>query len=72
MINMEHRLSDHILKALKLAIKQGDISIAEHLNTALEESLTRGAGGKDFVEQRDFTQDLKATLQALHNLRLTS
>lgn len=69
---MEHRLSDHILKALKIAINQGDLTIAEHLNTALEESLTRGAGGKDFVEQRKFSNDLEATLAALHELRLTS
>ena len=63
------RLSDRILYALQLALEQKDLQIAEHLNLALEDSLTRKTGGKGFVERRDFTAEYDAAMQKLNELR---
>lgn len=63
------RLSDRILYALQLSLEQKDLQISEHLNKALEESLTRKAGGQGFVERRDFTAEYDAAMQKLHQLR---
>ena len=63
------RLSDRILYALQLAIEQKDLKIAESLNVALEASLTRKAGGKGFVERREFTAEYDAAMQKLNSLR---
>lgn len=63
------RLSDRILYALQLALEQKDLKIAEHLNDALETSLTRKTGGRGFVERRDFTAEYDAAMQKLHDLR---
>ena len=63
------RLSDRILYALQLALEQKDLHVSEHLNAALEESLTRKTGGKGFVERRDFTAEYDAAMQKLHELR---
>ena len=63
------RLSDRILTALELAIRQEDVTIADMLANALEMSLTRGAGGKDFVERRDFSDDVQNALEGFEKLR---
>ena len=63
------RLADRILTALDMAISQEDADIAEILGSALEMSLTRGAGGKDFVERRDFSEDVERALDKLEILR---
>lgn len=63
------RLSDRILYALQLALEQKDLEICEILNHALEKSLTRKAGGKGFVERRDFTAEYDAAMKKLHILR---
>lgn len=63
------RLSDRILYALQLAIEQKDLQVSEHLNLALEESLTRKAGGKGFVERREFTAEYDLVMEKLHDLR---
>lgn len=63
------RLSDRILYALQLALEQKDLKICELLNTALEASLTRKAGGKGFVERREFTAEYDAAMEKLHELR---
>lgn len=63
------RLSDRILYALQLALEQKDLKIAEILNKALEDSLTRKAGGKGFVERREFTAEYDAAMQKLKELR---
>ncbi len=63
------RLSDRILYALQLALEQKDLPICEHLNRALEESLTRKSGGKGFVERREFTAEYDAAMLKLHDLR---
>lgn len=63
------RLSDRILYALQLSLDQKDLQISEHLNNALEESLTRKTGGKGFVERREFTAEYDAAMQKLNELR---
>lgn len=63
------RLSDRILYALQLSLEQKDLPISETLNKALEESLTRLAGGKGFVERRDFTAEYDAAMLKLNDLR---
>lgn len=63
------RLSDRILYALQLALEQDDLRLSEMLNNALEESLTRKAGGKGFVERREFTAEYEAVMQKLNALR---
>lgn len=63
------RLSDRILYALQLALEQKDLVVAETLNNALEESLTRKTGGKGFVERRDFTAEYNAAMAKLNELR---
>lgn len=67
---MDHkRLSDRIMDALKLAIEQKDMAVAEVLNEALELSITRRAGGQAFVERRDVPADYDQVIQKLHLLR---
>lgn len=63
------RLSDRVLYALQLSLEQKDLQISEILNHALEESLTRKAGGKGFVERREFTAEYDAAMDLLKNLR---
>ena len=63
------RLADRILMALDMAVEQEDVDIAEILGGALEMALTRGAGGKDFVERRDFSQDVEKIFEKLDVLR---
>ncbi|HEY8963201.1 MAG TPA: hypothetical protein VIN59_01930 [Alphaproteobacteria bacterium] len=63
------RLSDRILFALQLALEQEDVSLSERLNRALEETLTRKTGGKDFVERRDFTAEYNAAMDKLYRIR---
>lgn len=63
------RLSDKILDAFKLSIEQKDADIAEILNRGLQMAMTRGAGGKDFVERREFTEDVEKALDRYEALR---
>ena len=63
------RLSDHLLQALDLAVKQNDLTLAEPLSNALELAMTRGAGGADFVERREFSKDVEDVLSAYNQLR---
>jgi len=66
------RLSDNILKALALAVEQKDLAIADLLSSALDRALTRRAGGKDFVERREFTAEVENVLEKLSALRKSS
>ena len=66
------RLSDTILKALTLALEQKDVAISDLLSRALEMAMTRGAGGKDFVERREFTAEVESALDQLEALRKVS
>ena len=63
------RLADRILIALEMAIAQEDKVIAEILGSALEMALTRGTGGKDFVERRDLSDDIQKALENVEHLR---
>ncbi len=63
------RLSDKVLEALKLALEQEDVAISEVLNRALEMSLTRGAGGDNFVERREFSEEIEAALDKFEELQ---
>ena len=66
------RLSDEILKALTVALDQEDIEIASTLNQALEQSMTRNAGGGDFVERRNFPDEIDQALKRLDALKAKS
>ncbi len=63
------RLGDKILDALKLSVNQKDLNISNVLITALEMSMTRSAGGADFVERREFSKEVAAVLDQLSELK---
>jgi len=63
------RLSDKILEALNLALDQEDFSISEQLMNALELSLTRNAGGAEFTERRDFSDEMDSAMTRFDTLR---
>jgi len=63
------RLSDTILTALQLSLKQGDLDVAKQLNSALEISMTRKAGGGNFVERRNFPKEMADALDKLNALK---
>ena len=66
------RLSDQVLAALTLALAQKDLAVADILSSALEMAMTRGAGGKDFTERREFTAEVEKALCSLDVLRKAS
>lgn len=63
------RLSDRILYALELAIEQEDVSIAEALVRCLELAMTRNTGGGEFVERRDYPDDVKTAMDRLRDIK---
>lgn len=63
------RLSDRILSALELALEQDDLKIAELLTKALEMSMTRNAGGGEFIERRDYPPEIERAMEKLTSLR---
>jgi len=63
------RLSDLILEALTLALEQKDVVISDILSRALEMSITRNAGGRDFIERRDLSKDVEQALEKLYALK---
>ncbi len=63
------RLSDLILEALQLSLGQKDVAISDLLTRALEMSMTRNAGGRDFIERRDMSDDIEAALEKLDVLK---
>ena len=68
-MSQTQRLSDRILDALNLAIEQKDLKTAEHLENALELSMTRLAGGREFVERRDYPPEIEEAMDKLDKLR---
>ncbi len=64
-----HRLSDKVLEALELSLAQKDVAISELLCRSLEMAMTRGAGGKGFVERREFSDAVEKALQRLSELK---
>jgi len=63
------RLSDLILEAMSLSLAQKDVAISDILSRALEMSITRNAGGRDFIERRDLSGDVEQALEKLHKLK---
>jgi len=63
------RLSDLVLEAMYLAIEQKDVAIADILSRALEMSLTRNAGGRNFIERRDLSKDVEKAIEKLGVLK---
>ena len=63
------RLADLILVALETAIEQRDETIAALLLQALDLSMTRGAGGPEFVERRTVPPAIARALERLDALR---
>ena len=63
------RLSDRILFALELAVEQDDITIADDLVNAMEKSITRAAGGKDFKERRELAPEYDTVLTQYDTLK---
>ena len=63
------RLSDRVLYALKLAVEQEDVKIAEALVSALELAMTRNTGGGEFVERRDYPTELEKELAKLDAIK---
>jgi hypothetical protein len=63
------RLSDLILEALTLSLEQKDVVISDILSRALEMSITRNAGGRDFIERRDLSSDVELALEKLYALK---
>lgn len=63
------RLSDRILFALELAVEQQDLTISEDLVNAMEKSITRAAGGKNFVERRELAPEYDTVLTQFDALR---
>jgi hypothetical protein len=63
------RLADWILDALKVALDQKDLAVADLLMSALELTMTRGAGGKDFTERRDFSAEVEEAMNQRDALR---
>lgn len=63
------RLSDRILFAFELAIEQEDMTIADHLMKAMENAMTRAAGGKEFTERREFAPEYEAAMSQYEELK---
>jgi len=63
------RLSDRILFALELSLQQQDLGISELLNRALEIAMTRNSGGGEFIERRDYPQEVEDAMAALRKLK---
>lgn len=67
--NNGERLADRILMALQMSLVQEDKEISELLKSALEMALTRGSGGKDFVERRDISDEVQEALEGVDRLK---
>ncbi|MDI1228195.1 MAG: hypothetical protein PSY14_10975 [bacterium] len=63
------RLSDLVTQAMRLALDQKDVAIADILSRALEMSLTRNAGGRDFLERRELSDEVNQALDDLVSLK---
>ena len=63
------RLSDRILTALELAVDQEDLKICESLVQALDLSMTRNTGGGEFIERRDYSEEMQQAMNAYAALR---
>jgi len=62
-------LSDRILSALQISLQKEDLKIPELLTKAMEQSMTRNAGGGEFIERRDYPPEMEEVMGQLHELR---
>lgn len=63
------RLSDRILTALELAVTQEDLKVSEYLVNALDLSMTRNTGGGEFIERRDYSNEMQAAMDQFSKLK---
>ncbi len=63
------RLSDRIIGALDLALEQKDVVVSEMLFSALDQALTRTAGGGEFVERRSYPDHVTALKHRLDTIK---
>lgn len=63
------RLSDLILTALELSLAQEDLATSEHLVAALEQAMTRKAGGGEFIERRNYSLEMESAMKTLSALK---
>lgn len=63
------RLSDRIFSALELSLGQKDVAVSELLVRALELSMTRSAGGSEFVERRNYPAEVEKAMTLLSTLK---
>lgn len=63
------RLSDRILFALEKALDQEDVAICDMLVRALDMSMTRNAGGGEFIERRDYPPEIEKAMDRLAALK---
>lgn len=65
----QDRLSDRILFAIELALKQEDLELSESLLKALELAMTRNTGGGEFIERRDYPKEIEKAVEQLRQLK---
>lgn len=63
------RLSDRIMDALELALEQEDVQVADLLNQAMELSMTRSSGGDEFIERRNYSDEVDDMMYRLMILK---
>jgi len=63
------RLSDRILTALELAVDQEDLKICESLVQDLDLSMTRNTGGGEFIERRDYSDEMQRAMDGYAELK---
>ena len=68
-VKNKDRLSDRILFAMELSLKQEDLEVSEILSRALDLAMTRNTGGGEFVERRDYAREIERALEDLQALR---
>jgi len=66
------RLSDKVLEALKLSLAQKDVAVSEMLVHVLELVMTRNAGGRDFIERRDFSEEAEKAIDQFDAIKRES
>ncbi len=67
-MSYSNRVSDRIVLALELAVKQEDKDLAKILASALEFSMTRNSGGSGFVERRSLDDEVADLLSQASKL----
>jgi len=66
---MHMRLSDRIVFALDLALQQEDFETSQQLLGALDLAMTRNSGGGEFIERRDYPEEIEQALIKFHEIK---